>query len=52
MRFEVRPVEMYDVIDLERPEDDQIMLNTRDRDEAERVAAEHEEHFAPTTREA
>jgi hypothetical protein len=45
-RFEVRPVQMFDVVDTSRQEGDQIVLNTRDKDEADRVCEEHNAHYA------
>lgn len=43
-RFKVVPVKMYDVVDTE---DAIAVFNTRDRDEAERYADEHERLYNP-----
>ena len=53
-RFEVRERTTFDVVDTAQKEvdplakfyeDGVIVLNTGDREEAERVAKEHEDHF-------
>lgn len=41
-RFRVEKVEMFDVVDTQSNE---IVLNTRDEDEAGRVADSHNEHY-------
>lgn len=50
-RFQIVPVQHFDVIDTSFPEAErdgsEIKLNTRDKAQAEALADELEEHFAP-----
>jgi hypothetical protein len=45
-RYKVAEVLHYDVIDTSMPDDapERIVFNTRDREEADRVAADHESY--------